>query len=115
MADLFRLSASEAAARIRDGKLTAEALVRSCLERLDARDSQVKAWVHLDRDFALRPRRWSESDHAKFPQLRQSSPMEACFLVLEPHFCCQIGLCKLHQILATHTSHPPAQVYGAAL
>lgn len=53
MADLFRLSASEASARIRDGKLTSEALVHSCLERIDARDAQVKAWVHLDRDFAL--------------------------------------------------------------
>ncbi|HZD39449.1 MAG TPA: amidase family protein, partial [Terriglobales bacterium] len=53
MAELFRLSASEAAARIREGKLTSEALVRSCLERIDARESQVKAWVHLDRDFAL--------------------------------------------------------------
>ena len=57
MADLFRLSASEAAARIREGKLTSEALVRSCLERIDSRDSQVKAWVHLDRDLALRQAR----------------------------------------------------------
>jgi Asp-tRNA(Asn)/Glu-tRNA(Gln) amidotransferase A subunit family amidase len=53
MADLFRLSASEAAARIREGKLTSEALVRSCLERIDSRESQVKAWVHLNDDFAL--------------------------------------------------------------
>src|ERR1044071_7597525 len=53
MADIFRLSASEAAAGIREGKLTSEALVRSCLERIDAQESQVKAWVHLDRDFAL--------------------------------------------------------------
>lgn len=53
MADLFRLSASEAAAQIREGKLTSEALLRSCLERIDSRESQVKAWVHLDRDFAL--------------------------------------------------------------
>jgi Asp-tRNA(Asn)/Glu-tRNA(Gln) amidotransferase A subunit family amidase len=53
MADLFRLSASEAAARIAAGKLTSEALVQSCLERIDAREAQVKAWVHLDRDFAL--------------------------------------------------------------
>ena len=53
MSDLFRLSASEAVARIREGKLTSEGLVRSCLERIDSRESQVKAWVHLDRDFAL--------------------------------------------------------------
>jgi len=53
MSDLFRLSASAAAARIREGKLTSEALVRSCLERIDSRESEVKAWVHLDRDFAM--------------------------------------------------------------
>jgi Asp-tRNA(Asn)/Glu-tRNA(Gln) amidotransferase A subunit family amidase len=53
MAELFRLSASEAAARIGEGKLTSEALVRSCLERIDSREAQVKAWVHLDREFAL--------------------------------------------------------------
>ena len=63
MADLFRLSASEAAARIREGKLTAEALVHSCLERIDSRESQVKAWVHLDRDFALAQAR--ECDRSK--------------------------------------------------
>ena len=39
MADLFRLSASEAAVCIRDGKLTSKALVRSRLERIDAWDS----------------------------------------------------------------------------
>jgi Asp-tRNA(Asn)/Glu-tRNA(Gln) amidotransferase A subunit family amidase len=42
---------------MREGKLTSEALVRSCLERIDSRESQVKAWVHLDRDFALRQAR----------------------------------------------------------
>jgi Asp-tRNA(Asn)/Glu-tRNA(Gln) amidotransferase A subunit family amidase len=57
MSDLFRLSASEGAARIRAGNLTSEALVRSCLERIDSREPQVNAWVHLDRDFALRQAR----------------------------------------------------------
>lgn len=53
MAEYFRLSASEAAALIHKGELTSEALVRSCLEHIDARDSQIKAWAQLDRDFAL--------------------------------------------------------------
>lgn len=53
MTDLFRLSASEVASRIREGKLTSEALLRSCFERIDERESQVKAWVHLDRVFAV--------------------------------------------------------------
>jgi amidase len=53
MTDLFRLSASEAITRIREGNLTSEALVRSCLERIESREAQVKAWVYLDRDHAL--------------------------------------------------------------
>jgi len=53
MADLFRLSASEALARICEGSLTSEALVRSCLERIESREAQVKAWVYLDKDHAL--------------------------------------------------------------
>ena len=67
MADLFRLSASEAAARIREGKLTSEALVRSCLERIDSRESQVKAWVHLDRDFALAQARECDRSASRGP------------------------------------------------
>ena len=67
MADLFRLSASEAAARIREGNLTSEALVRSCLERIDARESQVKAWVHLDRDFALAQARECDRSASRGP------------------------------------------------
>ncbi|MCH7569338.1 MAG: amidase [Deltaproteobacteria bacterium] len=53
MADLFRLSASEAITRICEGNLTSEALVRSCLERIESREAQVKAWVYLDQDHAL--------------------------------------------------------------
>jgi amidase len=67
MAELFHLSASEAAARIREGKLTSEALVRSCLERIDSRESQVKAWVHLDRDFALKQARECDRSENRGP------------------------------------------------
>ena len=55
MADLFRLSASEAAARIREGKLTSEALVHSCLERIHHGNHR-SSWVHLNDDFAWRRR-----------------------------------------------------------
>src|SRR5882724_7414748 len=67
MADLFRLSASEAGARIREDKLTSEALVRSCLERIDSRESQVKAWVHLDDDFALAQARECDRSASRGP------------------------------------------------
>ena len=67
MADLFRLSASDAAAGIRAGKLTSEALVRSCIERIDARESQVKAWIHLDRDFALAQARECDKSASRGP------------------------------------------------
>lgn len=46
------LSAAEAVARLQSGALTAEALTQACLDRIEARRS-VKAWVHLDREYAL--------------------------------------------------------------
>jgi Asp-tRNA(Asn)/Glu-tRNA(Gln) amidotransferase A subunit family amidase len=47
------LTATELSTRIDAGTLSAEAIVRSCLERIDARDSDVLAWAHLARDAAL--------------------------------------------------------------
>jgi amidase len=47
------LSASAAAAQIRAGTLTSEALVRACLERIAAREPSVGAWEHLDADRAI--------------------------------------------------------------
>src|SRR5215475_12905507 len=41
------LSAVEAARRIAGGQLTAEALMRACLERIKAREPQVQAFEHL--------------------------------------------------------------------
>lgn len=43
------LSAAEAAARIRDRKLTSEALIRSCIERIEMRDAHVKGWLYFDK------------------------------------------------------------------
>ena len=52
MSGAERLTASEAAARLEAGTLTAEALVRDCLDRIEAR-AAVKAWVWLDPELAL--------------------------------------------------------------
>ena len=46
-------SASEAAAAIAAGKLTSEALVSECLERVRAREDEVRAWAHIDPEHAL--------------------------------------------------------------
>lgn len=47
------LSATEAVAAIESGTLTSETLVRSCLERIAAREPVVRAWVHLDPALAI--------------------------------------------------------------
>lgn len=52
-AELTALSASDAAARIRAGSLTSEALVRACLDRIAAREPVVHAWAWVDPEAAL--------------------------------------------------------------
>ena len=47
------LTATEIAQQIDAGKLTAEAVVRAHLDRIDKRDADVLAWSHLARDAAL--------------------------------------------------------------
>jgi Asp-tRNA(Asn)/Glu-tRNA(Gln) amidotransferase A subunit family amidase len=49
-----RMTAAEASALIRTKKLSCEELVRSCLARITARDSAVKAWLYLDPDHVIR-------------------------------------------------------------
>src|SRR5262245_10418420 len=50
---LNELSATEAAALIAAGKLTSEALVASCIERIRAREADVRAWAYFDGGLAL--------------------------------------------------------------
>lgn len=47
------LTATQIAQQIDAGTLTAEAVIRAHLERIDKRDSDVLAWTHLARDAAL--------------------------------------------------------------
>ncbi len=53
MPDLLSLSAREAAQRITAGRLSAEALMAACLERIAAREPVVGAWQYLDPEAAL--------------------------------------------------------------
>ena len=51
---LGALSLSEAAAHIRDGRISAIELARDCLARVDEVDGAVQAWAYLDRDYVMR-------------------------------------------------------------
>jgi Asp-tRNA(Asn)/Glu-tRNA(Gln) amidotransferase A subunit family amidase len=51
---LAALNLREAAADIRDGRVTSVELVGDCLKRIDEVDAQVQAWAFLDRDHAMR-------------------------------------------------------------
>ena len=43
------LHAAAAATKIHEGTLTSEALVRSCIERIEERDPLIKAWLYIDK------------------------------------------------------------------
>ncbi len=51
---LGALSITEAAAHIREGRITSAELVSDCLKRVDEVDAEVQAWTFLDRDHAMR-------------------------------------------------------------
>lgn len=50
---LHECTATEIVAAIAAGETTAEAVTAACLARIEARESAVQAWVHLDRENAL--------------------------------------------------------------
>ncbi|NDR57161.1 amidase [Aliiruegeria sabulilitoris] len=51
--DLTQLPAAQAAAEIRSGVLTSEALVQACLARIAETDGTIQAWEYLDPEAAL--------------------------------------------------------------
>ena len=53
----WQLTATAATALLQEGRLTAEALTRSCLERIAERDPVTKAWSYLDPLLAIRSAR----------------------------------------------------------
>ena len=63
----YRLSLAEAARAIREGELTSEALTRSCLERIRAKDPDILAWEWLDADTALAAARACDARKASGP------------------------------------------------
>ena len=50
---LNELTATEVVAAIGEGRATAEAVVRACLDRIESREGEVRAWAHLDPKAAL--------------------------------------------------------------
>ncbi|MCW5605285.1 MAG: amidase, partial [Burkholderiales bacterium] len=60
-----QLGAAEAARLIAARKLTSESLVNACLERIEKREPQVKAWASHDPELALRQAR--DLDRASIP------------------------------------------------
>jgi Asp-tRNA(Asn)/Glu-tRNA(Gln) amidotransferase A subunit family amidase len=50
---LNELTATDVAKKIAAGETTCEAVVRSCIDRIAARDGVVKAWVNFDPELAL--------------------------------------------------------------
>lgn len=53
MNEFHRLSATDIARSIRSGTLTAVDVVRACIERIEQRESVVRAWAHFDARAAL--------------------------------------------------------------
>ena len=65
---LNELSAAQAARKIAKGEITSEALVAACLDHIDAREPQVRAWAYLNPSQALVEAR------ARDRELKKSGP-----------------------------------------
>lgn len=59
--DRIKLTTTEAAAAIRDGSTTSQALVTAFLDRIAEHDSEIGAWAHIDREHALEQARRADT------------------------------------------------------
>jgi len=67
MNELCTLSASEALDRMGQGTITSEDLTRACLERIEEREKDVEAWVHLDPEYSLEQARQRDRSKKRGP------------------------------------------------
>jgi Asp-tRNA(Asn)/Glu-tRNA(Gln) amidotransferase A subunit family amidase len=63
----YELTATDASRLIREGQLSCEELVRSCLDRIEARDATVRAWLHIDPAAAIRHARERDKTPVRGP------------------------------------------------
>lgn len=64
---MWRWTASEASRALASGAVTSEALARSCLERIAAREPILRAWAHVDADAVLRAARLRDKEPRRSP------------------------------------------------
>ena len=67
MQRLNEISASEAVRRLAARDISAEQIVRACLDRIEAREATVGAWMHVDADAALAQARQLDSGSVRGP------------------------------------------------
>ena len=66
-AGLNTLGATDAAARLAAGEITSEALVADCLERIAARDGELRAWAFVDPELAIAQARRRDAEAPRGP------------------------------------------------
>ena len=66
---LNHMTAKAAADAVRSGDITAEGLVRACLQRIEEREATVHAWVNFDADHALSEARAADVVQARGDEL----------------------------------------------
>ena len=67
MLESYKLTATEATARMANGDITSVQLVESCLERIREREPDVGAWAHLEEDLALNAARAADATGPRSP------------------------------------------------